>query len=87
MNTSVKDLLNQKLPPTRPDQLMTKKHTGSSVDHNIRHFSDHGKGAVEAIGKMHNVDSKASHAAAMKVLAEIDKVRSDIEKLLHKKGC
>ena len=87
MATNVKDLLKNNHPPTRPDQEMTKLHTQSSVEHNIKHFRDHGKGTCEAIEKLHVVDSAKAHQQAVKVLAEIDKVRDEVKKLVKGVCC
>jgi hypothetical protein len=68
MKLTVRDLLKQDLPPTNADAQMRKKHTIGSVDHNIRHFVDHGDGVIESLRKLYTVDSKEAGKQAQRVI-------------------
>lgn len=76
----VKDLLKRKLPPIRPDQMMTRDHTTSSVSHNLRHIKDHGHGLLSALEKMKVVDSDKSSSEAKRALKELESMTEKVRK-------
>lgn len=82
MVLNVKDLLKADLPPTNADAKMRRDHTLGSVQHNLKHFTDHGKTTKEAIEKLHTVDSTKAKSELSRVLKEVDKVRADLAKCL-----
>lgn len=84
MKMTVKDLLKHDLPPTNADAKLRRKHTLGSIEHQIRHFSDHGKAAVDQLEKLYTVDSKKAHSEAAKVLKELEAVEEKLENFINK---
>jgi len=83
MNMTVKDLLKHDLPPTTADAKMRKKHTKGSIDHQKRHFGDHGDASVDQLKKLYTVDSKDAKKEGKGVLKEVDRVHKSVKDLLR----
>lgn len=84
MKMSVRDLLKNDLPPTYSDGKMRRKHTLGSIEHQIKHFSDHGKAAVEQLEKLYTVDSAKARSEAARVIKEVDSIHESLESFINK---
>lgn len=82
---NVKDLLKHDLPPTNADAKMRRKHTLGSVDHNVRHLYDHGDGLIEALDKLHTVDSKKALSEAERVSKKTEETHNKIRKWIKER--
>lgn len=75
----VKDLLKHDLPPTDADAKLRREHTVGSVKHNLKHLFDHGDGLMEALKKLHTVDSKKAKEEAEKAKKKINHTHNKVK--------
>jgi hypothetical protein len=85
---AVKEVLKQKnlphdYPPTMADVKMREKHVPDSIDHNIRHFGDHGDNVIGQLKKLHMVNPSKAHSYAAKSLVEVKKQITNLESHLE----